>query len=54
MDALQDGLRYPRWADEPIILDLRLIDRGTGGHTIAITECIPAAEAGIDDVWEYL
>ena len=43
-----------RWADQPAILDLRLIDRGTGGHTVAITECIPAAEAGIDDVWEYL
>jgi HD-GYP domain-containing protein (c-di-GMP phosphodiesterase class II) len=43
-----------RWSDQPTILDLRLIDRGTGGHTIAITECIPAAEAGIDDVWEYL
>jgi HD-GYP domain-containing protein (c-di-GMP phosphodiesterase class II) len=43
-----------RWTDEPAILDLRLIDRGTGSHTITISECIPAADAGIDDVWEYL
>jgi len=43
-----------RWADEPSIIDLRLIDRGTGTHALTITECIPAAEAGIDDVWEYL
>jgi len=43
-----------RWADEPRIIDLRLIDRGSGTHALTIAECIPAAEAGIDDVWEYL
>jgi HD-GYP domain-containing protein (c-di-GMP phosphodiesterase class II) len=43
-----------RWMDEPEIVDLRLIDRQSGSHAVAIAECIPAAEAGIDDVWEYL
>jgi hypothetical protein len=43
-----------RWIDEPGILDLRLIDRASGTHVVAIAECIPAVDAGIDDVWEYL
>ncbi len=43
-----------RWIEEPTIVDLRLIDRATGGHPLTITECIPAAEAGISDVWDYL
>lgn len=43
-----------RWMDEPTIADLRLIDRGTGSHALTIADCVPAADAGIDDVWEYL
>jgi HD-GYP domain-containing protein (c-di-GMP phosphodiesterase class II) len=43
-----------RWVEEPTISDLRLIDRTSGEHPLTIAECIPASEAGIDDVWEYL
>jgi putative nucleotidyltransferase with HDIG domain len=43
-----------RWIDEPNVVDLRLIDRASGTHATTILECIPAVEAGIDDVWEYL
>jgi putative nucleotidyltransferase with HDIG domain len=43
-----------RWMEEPCIADLRLVDRTTGEHPLTIAECIPSAEAGIDDVWEYL
>ncbi|MDZ4177617.1 MAG: HD-GYP domain-containing protein [Coriobacteriia bacterium] len=43
-----------RWHTEPNVLDLRIVDPSTGAHTRAITECIPAAEAGVDDVWQYL
>jgi HD-GYP domain-containing protein (c-di-GMP phosphodiesterase class II) len=43
-----------RWLDEPHVLDLRLVDSKTGSWARSIDECIPAAEAGIDDVWDYL
>lgn len=43
-----------RWFDDPRVLDLRVIDPQTGDHTHMITECLPAAEAGVDDVWQYL
>ena len=43
-----------RWHDDPEITDLRIIDPETGEHARKITECIPAADAGVDDVWQYL
>ncbi len=43
-----------RWIEEPILVDLRVIDRATGSHSLNITECIPLTEAGIDNIWEYL
>ncbi len=43
-----------RWIDEPQIVDLRIIDRSSGLPVLTIAECIPSADAGIDDVWEYL
>ncbi len=43
-----------RWLDEPQVLDLRLVEAATGSWACSIDECIPAAEAGIDDVWDYL
>lgn len=43
-----------RWFSEPDVLDLRIVDPETGQHTRMISECIPAADAGIDDVWQYL
>jgi hypothetical protein len=43
-----------RWFEAPEVLDLRLIDPETGEATHSITECVPAAEAGVDDVWQYL
>jgi putative nucleotidyltransferase with HDIG domain len=43
-----------RWMEQPQIVDLRVVDRTSGDHPLAIAECIPSAEAGIDDVWEYL
>ena len=43
-----------RWLDEPQILDLRVVDSMTGSWARSIDECIPAADAGIDDVWDYL
>jgi len=43
-----------RWLESPEILDLRLVDPNTGGFVCTITECLPAAEAGVDDVWQYL
>lgn len=44
-----------RWLEEPSVLDLRIIAATNGGsfeHSIA--ECLPAVDAGIDDVWQYL
>lgn len=42
------------WIEEPFIVDLRLIDPESESFAHAISECIPAAEAGVDDVWQYL
>lgn len=43
-----------RWLPEPELVDLRLIDPETGTYALSITDCLPAADAGIDDVWQYL
>lgn len=43
-----------RWFPEPQVLDLRVIDPETGSHVRSIKEVVPASEAGIDDVWQYL
>ena len=43
-----------RWFEEPEVLDLRVVDPSTGASARSIVECIPAAEAGIEDVWQYL
>jgi len=43
-----------RWYEEPEVLDLRVVDPSTGQFVRSIVDCIPASEAGIDDVWQYL
>ena len=43
-----------RFAESPEIFDLRLMDPQSGTYVRSIVECLPALEAGIDDVWEYL
>ena len=43
-----------RWLEVPEIVDLRLVDTTTGQPLNWIAECIPAVEAGVDDVWQYL
>ena len=43
-----------KWLEEPETVDLRLIDPETSTYALSITECIPASDAGIDDVWQYL
>lgn len=43
-----------RWLETPEILDLRVIDVETGRPLRGITECVPAVDAGVDDVWQYL
>lgn len=43
-----------RWLIDPETVDLRLINPETGTYDRTITECIPASDAGIDDVWQYL
>jgi len=43
-----------RWLDTPEVLDLRVVDIGTGQPVRAIVDCVPAVEAGVDDVWQYL
>ncbi len=43
-----------RWNERPEVVDLRLIDTSTGAPLASIAECVPAAEAGVDDVWQYL
>jgi HD-GYP domain-containing protein (c-di-GMP phosphodiesterase class II) len=43
-----------RWLESPDVLDLRLVDTGTGKPQHWVDRCISAAEAGVDDVWEYL
>lgn len=43
-----------RWLEQPEVVDLRLINPATGDYAHMITDCLPAAEAGVDDVWQYL
>jgi len=43
-----------RWLETPEILDLRVVDILTGLPVRSIADCVPAAEAGVDDVWQYL
>ncbi len=43
-----------RWLDEPEVIDLRLVDLQTGACALSILDCVPATEAGVDDVWQYL
>jgi HD-GYP domain-containing protein (c-di-GMP phosphodiesterase class II) len=43
-----------RWNEVPEVADLRLVDTHTGAPICSIAECISAAEAGVDDVWQYL
>jgi len=43
-----------RWLEEAEVIDLRLIDPDSGAYARSIAECLPATEAGIDDVWQYL
>jgi hypothetical protein len=43
-----------RWNESPEVRDLRLVDTQTGMSLCSIAECISAAEAGVDDVWQYL
>jgi hypothetical protein len=45
---------YGRWLETPEVLDLRVIDLTTGGSVRAIVDCVPAVEAGVDDIWQYL
>ncbi len=46
--------REGRWLEEAEVLDLRLVDLETGAFARAIAECVPAIDAGVDDVWQYL
>jgi putative nucleotidyltransferase with HDIG domain len=50
--VLSDGAG--RWLEDPHVLDLRLVDPTTGQSACTIKECVPAAEAGVDDIWQYL
>jgi HD-GYP domain-containing protein (c-di-GMP phosphodiesterase class II) len=43
-----------RWLEDPEVLDLRIVDPDSGAFAHSIVECIPSAEAGVDDVWQYL
>lgn len=43
-----------RWLAQPETIDLRLVNPQSGTYDHSIVECIPATEAGIDDVWQYL
>lgn len=43
-----------RWLETPEVLDLRIIDVETGKPLRQIIDCVPAADAGVDDVWQYL
>ncbi len=43
-----------RWLEQPDTIDLRLISEESGTFSLSIEDCIPAAEAGIEDVWQYL
>ncbi len=43
-----------RWLETPEVLDLRWVDPATGAPVRSIAECVPAVDAGVDDVWQYL
>ncbi|MFA5844626.1 MAG: HD domain-containing phosphohydrolase [Coriobacteriia bacterium] len=43
-----------RWLEAPVVIDLRIVDAASGRFEREIAECIPAVEAGIGDVWQYL
>ena len=43
-----------RWLAQPEVVDLRLINPESGTFDQSICECVPAADAGVDDVWQYL
>lgn len=43
-----------RWFESPEVIDLRVIDIETGEPVRSIVDCVPAMEAGVDDVWQYL
>lgn len=43
-----------RWLEQPEVIDLRLVDPSTGEFVHSIVDCVPASEAGVDDVWQYL
>jgi hypothetical protein len=43
-----------RWLEQQETVDLRLISAESGTFRLSIAECVPAAEAGIEDVWQYL
>ncbi|MBE0475613.1 MAG: HD-GYP domain-containing protein [Coriobacteriia bacterium] len=43
-----------RWLEAPEIVDLRVVDADSGSFAHSIEECVPASDAGIDDVWQYL
>jgi putative nucleotidyltransferase with HDIG domain len=43
-----------RWLEVPEVFDLRVIDLATGKPARTIVDCVPAADAGVDDVWQYL
>ena len=43
-----------RWLEKPDTIDLRLISEESGTFSLSIEDCVPAAEAGIEDVWQYL
>ncbi|MGB4593611.1 MAG: HD-GYP domain-containing protein [Coriobacteriia bacterium] len=42
------------WLEFPEVVDLRLVSSEAGGFAVSIEGCVPAAEAGIEDVWQYL
>jgi HD-GYP domain-containing protein (c-di-GMP phosphodiesterase class II) len=43
-----------RWAEDPEVVDLRLMNPRTGTYEASIVECVPALDAGVEAVWEYL
>lgn len=43
-----------RFAADPDVVDLRLMNPRTGTYERSVVECIPSLDAGIEDVWEYL
>ncbi len=43
-----------RWLDEPDDIDLRRVDPDTGEQLRSVVDCVPAVDAGVDDIWRYL